>query len=59
MKKCFKFFIIAVILLGIVFSFSNFMSVEIEAFGGRGTWVLESDSSWICKGDGFDCKPGI
>ena len=33
--------------------------LEVEAFGGRGTWVLEPDGSWICKGDGRDCIPGM
>ena len=55
MKKVFlSFFAILVILVGIVF-----LTSEVEAGGGRGTWAMEPDGSWICKGDGYDCKPSI
>lgn len=54
-RRFIKLFLISVVLLGIIFFISNFISSEIEAGGGRGTWCLESDNSWICKGDGNDC----
>jgi len=54
MKKFIKVVLIIVMLVGIAISLFNFMSVEIKAVG-KGTWALEPDGRWICKGDGPGC----
>ncbi len=54
MRKAIKIVIVLIIILGIVFSSSNFMSAKIIALGGKGAWVY-SNGAFVCKGIGNDC----
>ena len=55
MKKMIKIIMILTMLLGIVFSISNFIIPgEIKASSDMGTWVINGDES-TCEGHGSDC----
>lgn len=57
-EKLIKILLVLFMILGIIFAISNFSSSNIQA-GGKGTWVLEPDGTWICKGDGPGCDEPV
>jgi len=56
MKKIIRIALIAVMLVGITFSISTFISVELQSIGKglRGVWIAEG----ICGGIGDQCDIG-
>jgi hypothetical protein len=54
MKKGIKIILIAIIILGIAVSITNFNSMELNASSEKGDWVYVS-GDWECKGDGNEC----
>lgn len=57
MKNTIKFILIAIMILGISFSISNFMSMELKAGFADGVWVY-SGGEWVCRGSGNECDTG-
>ena len=56
MKKALKIIMIAIMLLGIIFSISNFTSADLKALGGlRGVEVERPDGTFKCMDDGDEC----
>ncbi len=56
MKKYIKIVLILIMILGIAFSISNFLSVELTAGEKTGTWVYRNGVR-ECMGIGSDCDP--
>lgn len=56
MKKGIRILMIIIMLLGISFSISNFISVELKAGTLKGAWIEEPDGSYKCRGDGSECS---
>ena len=55
-KKILKIAMILIMLVGIAFSITNFLSVESKAEGStRGAWVYVNDT-YRCMGDGNECE---
>ena len=50
-----KVVLIIIMLLGIGFSVSNFVSLELEAAPDRGVWVDLGSGVKECAGDGDEC----
>jgi hypothetical protein len=58
MKKVIKIILIIIMLLGIVFSISNFIIPgKIKAASEKGVWVYVN-GDWECTGDGESCDIG-
>ncbi len=58
MKKYLKIIMVVIMLAGIYFSISNFLSVELKASGGlRGSWEDWPEGS-VCMGSGDECGIG-
>jgi hypothetical protein len=54
MKKALMIIMVVIMILGIAFSISNLISMELKASSLRGAWVGTD-----CMGDGNDCAIGI
>ena len=52
MRKVLKILFIVAMILGIVFSVSNFLSVELKSTGLRGIWA---DDTGACERVGNEC----
>ncbi len=46
---------VAIMIVGIAFSISNFVSFETTAAGGKGIWVEGPDGSYYCGNKGTEC----
>ena len=55
MKKILQVTMVLIIILGVLFSISNFTSRELKAGSLLGTWVECPDGSFRCMGDGTEC----
>lgn len=57
LKKMIKLVIVVIIILGLTYSFLNFVSIDSHAFqrGTEGTKVYHSDGSYDCQGEPYDC----
>jgi hypothetical protein len=55
MKKTFRIIMVVIMLLGIVFSISNFICVELKAAVKQGTWVDVGGGNLECMGLGNEC----
>ena len=55
-ERIIKAILIVIMLLGIAFSISNFISSELRAAAKAGSWVHENDVK-ECMGFGNECDP--
>jgi len=58
MKRAGKVIAVLIMISGILFSISNFISLELKAGGGKGSWVF-CLGTYRCMGDGNECSFGI
>jgi hypothetical protein len=58
MKKGIKIIVYLVILIGLVFSIFNIISLELKAFNLRGEWV-DVGGDLECLGNGNECGIGF
>lgn len=57
MKKSARVVLITIMIIGLSFSISNFMHVEVKAQAPEknGTWIECPDGSYRCGGEGKEC----
>lgn len=51
-----KIILIVIMLMGVAFSISNFISIELNAGAKTSTWVYKN-GTWVCMGFGDACDP--
>ncbi len=56
MKKVVKIVLVLIMLLGIAFSLSNFITLELKASPYKAAWVY-ANGVFECMGQGTDCDP--
>jgi hypothetical protein len=56
LKKVIKIMMVLIMILGIAFSLSNFISIELKAGEKTGAWVYKNGVR-ECMGFGNDCDP--
>ena len=56
MKKAIKITLVLIMVLGIAFSLTNFVSFELKALEKTGSWVYKNGVR-ECMGFGNDCDP--
>lgn len=56
LKKVIKIMMVLIMILGIAFSLSNFISFQLEAGEKTGSWVYENGVK-ECMGFGDECDP--
>jgi hypothetical protein len=56
MKRVMKMLLVLIMILGIAFSISNFVSLELEAGEKTGSWVYRNGVK-ECMGFGNECDP--
>ena len=56
MKKVIKITLVLIMVLGIAFSLTNFISLDLKAGGKTGTWVYKNGVR-ECMGIGNECDP--
>ncbi len=56
LKKVIKIMMVLIMIVGIAFSLSNFISIELKAAEKTGTWVYKNGVK-ECMGIGNECDP--
>ena len=56
MKKALKIISVCIMILGILFSILNFISIELNANGMMGVWIYNQTGERICDGNGSECS---
>jgi hypothetical protein len=54
MKKALKILMVVIMILGIAFSVTNFISLQLKAAGMKGIWVYDFGTK-TCEGLGNEC----